>query len=542
MTTHHPGTKDGTIRKPLKIALKGTELLRSEIYNKGSAFSEREREEFGLRGRLPFTFLQSLKAQNQVLFYNLLTRHLEEMADAIANYSHLFRRPEGLYLSPPNVDKMQIDFLDACQDRELDLGSGGIGISSAKAVIYSLVAGIDPAKTLAVVLDVGTNNPDLRKDELYMGWNHDRVRGEEYNSFVDKFANLVVKHQSQCLLHFEDFGVSNAQALLDRYKSKQAVFNDDIQGTGAVTLATLTSALQVTQSKLSDQRIIQFGAGSAGLGISRQIRDAMHLVEGTDLKEAAAKFWLVDQHGLIKRGLGDKIRPDIEDDFVRKEADWGVDDETHLLDVVKRVKPTVLIGTSTATGAFSQDVIREMAKHVERPIIFPLSNPTRLAECTPADALKWTDGKALVSTGSPFPPVDLGNGKEYTVAECNNALVYPGIGLGAIVSRATRVTDKMIIRAAQALAKMGPASADKPEASLLPDFAGKFSCHQLSKDSQKVAVTIALEVMDQAIQDGVAVLEDKALLSNTDARRRYVESKLWRPEYREYEYDPEGCR
>ncbi|KAJ9122865.1 hypothetical protein QFC24_003903 [Naganishia onofrii] len=410
-------------------------------------------------------------------------------ADAIAEYSHLFRQPEGLYISPPSVDKMEEDFLEACQGRELDLivvsdgeqilgigdqGSGGIGISSAKAVIYSLVAGIDPARTLAVVLDVGTNNPKLRNDGLYLGWNHDRVRGEEYDSFVDKFANLVVTHQPQCLLHFEDFGVSNAQKLLDRYATKQAVFNDDIQGTGAVTLATLSSALQVTKSKLSDQRIIQFGAGSAGLGIARQIRDAMVLVDGTDPKDAAQKFWLVDKNGLIKKGLGDKIRSDIEDDFIRKEEDWGADEETHLLEVVKKVKPTVLIGTSTAKGAFTEDVLREMAKHTDQPIIFPLSNPTRLAECTPEDAQSWTNGKALVSTGSPFPPVDLGNGKKYIVAECNNALVYPGIGLGAIVSRAKRVTDKMIIRASQALGEFGPASADKPEASLLPDFAGKF--------------------------------------------------------------------
>lgn len=261
---------------------------------------------------------------------------------------------------------------------------------------------------------------------------------------------------------------------MNRYATKQAVFNDDIQGTGAVTLATLSSALQVTKSKLSDQRIIQFGAGSAGLGIARQIRDAMVLVDGTDPKDAAQKFWLVDKNGLIKKGLGDKIRSDIEDDFIRKEEDWGADEETHLLEVVKKVKPTVLIGTSTAKGAFTEDVLREMAKHTDQPIIFPLSNPTRLAECTPEDALSWTNGKALVSTGSPFPPVDLGNGKKYIVAECNNALVYPGIGLGAIVSRAKRVTDKMIIRASQALGEFGPASADKPEASLLPDFAGKF--------------------------------------------------------------------
>lgn len=356
-------------------------------------------------------------------------------------------------------------------------GSGGIGISSAKAVIYSLVAGIDPARTLAVVLDVGTNNPDLRDDPLYLGWDHDRIRGDAYTSFVDKFAALVIKHQRQCLLHFEDFGVMNAQVLLERYRRKQAVFNDDIQGTGAVTLATLTAALRVTGSKLSDQRIIQFGAGSAGLGITRQLRDAMVLVDGIDAKEAASKFWLVDKYGLVKSGLGDKIRKEIEPEFIRQEQDWG-SDETHLLEVVKRVQPTVLIGTSTATGAFTEDVIREMAKHTKRPIIFPLSNPTKLAECTPEDAQRWTNGQALLSTGSPFPPVDIGHKEKYVVAECNNALVYPGIGLGAILARAERVTDKMIVRAAQCLAEMAPASAENPNASLLPDFAG--TSHSLS--------------------------------------------------------------
>lgn len=356
----------------------------------------------------------------------------------------------------------------------------------------------------------------------------------------------MVKHQPQCLLHFEDFGVMNAQVLLERYKNKQAVFNDDIQGTGAVTLATLTAALQVTGTKLSDQRIIQFGAGSAGLGITRQIRDAMVLVDGTDNKDAAGKFWLVDKHGLVKRSLGDKIRHEIEPEFIRQEDVWGTD-ETQLLDVVKRVKPTVLIGTSTASGAFTESVVREMAKHTERPIIFPLSNPTRLAECTPEDAQRWTNSKALISTGSPFPPVDIGDGKKYTVAECNNALVYPGIGLGAILARASKVTDKMIIRAAQCLGELAPASKEEPNASLLPDFAGELPLRCASVqaevmfvDSQKVAEAIALEVMDQAIEEGVADLEDETLLRGKDARKRYLEGKLWRPVYSEYEYDPEG--
>ncbi|WVR00175.1 hypothetical protein IAU59_007317 [Kwoniella sp. CBS 9459] len=588
---------DGKQPSKVQVSLRGPAILNNPRFNKGSAFTREERDQFRLRGRLPFavdsledqvtraydqyksresdllknSFLQSMKSQNWTLFYALLSKHLVEMfpvvytpteADAIADYSHLFRRSEGLYLSPPEIDQMEEDFLDACEGRELDLivvsdaeailgigdqGSGGIGISSAKAVIYTLAAGVDPAKALAVTLDVGTNNKDLLDDDLYLGYREKRVRGQKYDDFVDKFVGLVKKHQPQCLLHFEDFGVTNAQRLLARYRDQLSIFNDDIQGTGAVTLAALQAAIAVTKTKLADQKIVIYGSGSAGLGIARQLRDAMILEAGTDTgngdssdkmssKEAASKFWLIDQHGLIKKSLGkDKIRDEIEDEFIRQEDDWesegGKEGETGLLEVVKKVKPTVLIGTSTHAGAFTEEVAKEMARNVDRPIIFPLSNPTKKCEAKPEDLNKWTNGKALMATGSPFDPVDIPgqDKKKYIVAECNNALIYPGLGLGAILSRASKMTDSMIVAGSKRLAELAPSSEkNDPDASLLPDFG----------DAPSVNFEIALSVMDAAINDGVATEQD--MPEDKEERKEWAKEKSWAPVYSEYEYDPKG--
>ncbi|WVR07664.1 hypothetical protein IAU60_004706 [Kwoniella sp. DSM 27419] len=573
----------------IKVGLKGAAILNSPRFNKGSAFTREERDQLGLRGRLPYavdtlddqlqrayqqyqardsdihknSFLQSMKAQNWTLFYALLSKHLVEMfpvvytpteAEAISDYSHLFRRSEGLYLSPPEMDKMEADFLDACEGRDLDLivvsdaeailgigdqGSGGIGISSAKAVIYTLAAGIDPAKALAVTLDVGTNNQDLLDDNLYVGYREKRMRGDKYDAFVHQFVGLVKKYQPKCLLHFEDFGVTNAQRLLAKYRDEHSIFNDDIQGTGAVTLAALQAAVGVSKSKLADQKIIIYGSGSAGLGIARQLRDAIVLESDSaksddGQKKAAKQFWLIDQHGLIKKSLGkDKIRDEIEDEFIRDEDDWSGDGETNLLEVIKKVKPTALIGTSTHAGAFTEEVVKEMAKHVDRPIIFPLSNPTKKCEADPADVNKWSNGKALMSTGSPFPPVDIPgeDKKKYVVAECNNALIYPGLGLGAILSRSSRMTDGMIVAGARRLAELAPALVDKdPEQSLLPDFG----------DAPKVNFEVALAVMKAAVKDKVAREED--MPEDEDKRRDWAEAKAWDPRYMEYEYDPEGLK
>ncbi|OCF38112.1 malate dehydrogenase (oxaloacetate-decarboxylating) [Kwoniella heveanensis BCC8398] len=589
-----PGHQSSDGRESMiKVSLRGPAILNNPRFNKGSAFTREERDQFGLRGRLPYavdslddqvarayqqyksresdllknSFLQSLKSQNWTLFYALLSKHLVEMfpvvytpteADAIADYSHLFRRSEGLYLSPPEVEKMEEDFLDACEGRELDLivvsdaeailgigdqGSGGIGISSAKAVIYTLAAGVDPAKALAVTLDVGTNNDDLLKDDLYLGYREKRVRGQKYDDFVDKFVGLVKKHQPNCLLHFEDFGVTNAQRLLARYRDQLSIFNDDIQGTGAVTLAALQAAIAVTETKLADQKIIIYGSGSAGLGIARQLRDAIILEAGGDndgdkkkmsSKEAASKFWLIDQHGLIKKSLGkDKIRDEIEDEFIRQEDEWGSEEESGLLDVVKKVKPTILIGTSTHAGAFTEEVVKEMAKNVDRPIIFPLSNPTKKCEARPEDLNKWTDGKALMATGSPFDPVDIPgqDKKKYIVAECNNALIYPGLGLGAILSRASKMTDSMIVAGSKRLSELAPSSQQNdPDASLLPDFG----------DAPEVNFEIALAVIEAALKDGVAT--EKEMPEDAEERKKWAKEKSWAPVYSEYEYDAEGMK
>ncbi|KAI0325405.1 hypothetical protein GY45DRAFT_1260925 [Cubamyces sp. BRFM 1775] len=564
-----------------RVALRGEAILTSPRWNKGTAFTLDERKAFGLTGRLPFrvntldeqcdraydqlearpeplrknTFLQSLKDQNWVLYFALISRHLRELipiiytpteAEAISNYSHLFRRSEGLYLTFPTKDSMEEDFLEQTKGRQIDLivcsdaeqilgiGDQGVGasfkpISAAKSAIYTLLAGVDPAKTLSVTLDVGTDNDDLLNDRLYVGWPHKRMRGEEYDQFVDRFVQLVRKYHPHSLLHFEDFGVTNAKRLLDKYRDQHAVFNDDVQGTGAVTLACIMSAVGVTKSKLADQRFVVFGAGSAGLGITRQLRDGIVTIDGLDQEEANKKFYLLDRFGLIKESLGaEKIREGIQE-FVRPDSEWeGVqandNGEIGLLEVIKKVKPTVLIGCSTKAGAFTEEIIREMAKGTERPIILPLSNPSKLHEVTPENAMKWTEGKALLATGSPFPPCKLPNGKEYIVAECNNALIYPGLGLGAMLSKARALTDTMIIAGTRRLASLAPALKN-PDDALLPDF----------EDAPGVNYEVAVAVVEQAIEEGSADVDWKK-----EEVRDKVKAAQWKPLYGTYVYDPNG--
>ncbi|KAJ7150391.1 hypothetical protein C8R46DRAFT_503389 [Mycena filopes] len=561
------------------VALRGEDLLNSPRLNKGTAFTVAERKAFGLTGRLPSkvntldeqcerayqqlenhesairknSFLQSLKNQNMVLYYTLLTRHLRELipviytpteAEAIAEYSHLFRRSEGLYLTFPDQDSMEEDFLEQTKGKNIDLvvcsdseailgigdqGVGGIGISSAKSVIYSLIGGFNPAQTLSVVLDVGTNNEDLLNDHLYVGWRNKRIRGEDYDKFVDKFVQLVRKYIPQCLLHFEDFGVTNAQTLLRRYRDTHAVFNDDIQGTGAVTLSCVMAAVGVTKSKLCDQRYVVYGAGSAGLGIARQLRDAIVSADSMSKDEATALFYLIDKHGLIKRSLGKaNIRDDLEE-FVRPDEEWAEvkgnnAGEIGLLETVKKIKPTVLIGCSTHAGAFTEEIVKAMADGCERPIILPLSNPSKLVEVDPKDANDWTQGKALLATGSPFPPAKMPNGKEYIIAECNNALIYPGLGFGAIATKSRRMTDTMIIAGARRLASLSPALKD-PDDALLPDFA----------DAPDVNFEVAVAVAEQAVEEASAEVDWKK-----EEVREKVRQQLWRPVYGEYVYDKDG--
>ncbi|KAJ8463355.1 hypothetical protein ONZ51_g10305 [Trametes cubensis] len=544
-----------------RVALRGEAVLTSPRWNKGTAFTLDERKAFGLTGRLPFRVntldeqcdraYDQLEARPEPLRKNTFLQSLKDQnwAEAISNYSHLFRRSEGLYLTFPTQDSMEEDFLEqtrgrqidlvVCSDAEQILGIGdqgvgasceaGIGISAAKSAIYTLLAGVDPARTLSVTLDVGTDNDDLLDDRLYVGWPHKRIRGEEYDRFVDRFVQLVRKHHPHSLLHFEDFGVTNAKRLLDKYRDKHAVFNDDVQGTGAVTLACIMSAVGVTKSKLADQRFVIFGAGSAGLGITRQLRDGIVTIDGLDQEEANKKFYLLDRFGLIKESLGaEKIREGIQE-FVRPDTEWeGVsandNGEIGLLEVVRKVKPTVLIGCSTRAGAFTEEIIKEMVKGTERPIILPLSNPSKLHEVTPENAMKWTEGKALLATGSPFPPCKLPNGKEYVVAECNNALIYPGLGLGAMLSKARTLTDTMIIAGTRRLASLAPAL-QNPDDALLPDF----------EDAPGVNYEVAVAVVEQDIEEGSADVDWKK-----EEVRGKVKEAQWRPLYGTYVYDPNG--
>ncbi|TCD67885.1 NAD-dependent malic enzyme, mitochondrial [Steccherinum ochraceum] len=570
-----------TTEPVFRVALRGGALLTSPRWNKGTAFSAAERKAFGLIGRLPHkinslddqcnraydqlcahendlrknTFLQSMKDQNWVLYYALIGRHLRELmpiiytpteADAIANYSHLFRRSEGLYLTFTQEDTMEEDFLEQTKGRDIDLvvcsdaeailgigdqGVGGIGIASAKSTVYTLLAGMDPSKTLSVTLDVGTNNQDLLKDPLYVGWPHERVRGDDYDRFIDKFVQLVRKNYPHSLLHFEDFGVTNANRLLERYREQHTVFNDDVQGTGAVTLACIMSAVGVTKSRLADQRFVIYGAGSAGLGITRQLRDGLVNIDNLSVEEANKRFYLLDKFGLVRQSLGPSKIRDALHEFVRSDEEWsGVaandQGEIGLLEVVKKVKPTVLIGCSTHAGAFTEDVVRAMAKGTDRPIILPLSNPSRLHEVKPQDANDWTDGKALLATGSPFPPCKQPGGKEYIVAECNNALIYPGLGFGAVLAQSRTLTDTMIISGTRRLASLAPALKD-PDDALLPDFG----------DAPAVNLEVAIAVAEQAIDEGSAGVSWK----KEDVRER-AKAFQWRPIYGTYEYNPEGAQ
>ncbi|KAI0829049.1 hypothetical protein BC628DRAFT_1315766 [Trametes gibbosa] len=561
----------------VRVALRGDSILTHPRFNKGTAFTHSERKAFGLTGRLPHrvntldeqcaraydqlcereeplrknTFMQSLKDQNWTLYYGLLSKHVKELipiiytptqGDAIANYSHLFRRSEGLYLSFPEQDEMEVDFLEFTKGRDIQLfvitdseailgigdqGVGGIGIATAKSAIYTLLGGMDPSKTVPVVLDVGTDNKRLLEDDLYVGWSNHRVRGKAYDRFVDQFMQLVRKHYPHSLVHFEDFGVGNAQRLLDHYRPKHSVFNDDVQGTGAVTLAAMMSAVGVTKTKLSDQRYVVYGAGTAGLGITKQLRDGIMAIDRISREEANKRFFLLDRHGLVKESLGpSNIRESLRE-FVRPDAEWAgvptdAQGEIGLLDVVKHVKPTALVGCSTHAGAFSEEIVRTMAAGTDRPIIFPLSNPSRLVEVEPRLANDWTDGRALLATGSPFPPCKNPNGKMYDVAECNNALIYPGLGYGAMVTQARTLSDTMIIAGARRLASLSPALKD-PDNALLPDFS----------EARKINTEVAIAVAEQAIAEGSAGVD----WDREEVRERIAE-KQWIPEYPDFIFDP----
>lgn len=548
---------------PLETSITGQRLLDDPLLNKSSAFPEEERRELGLLGLLPlhvstieeqlarvyenyqrkdsdierYIFLTALQDRNETLFYRVLQEHVTEMmpiiytptvGEACRLYSHVFRRPRGLYVSYPHRDQILSLLNNApTQDVEVivvtdgerilglgDLGVGGMRIPVGKLSLYTVCAGIHPAKALPILLDVGTDNQELLNDPLYLGWRHERVRGEDYDEFIEAFVTAVELKFPRVLLQWEDFSKHNAPRILERYRDRLCTFNDDIQGTGAVTVAGLLAATKLTHAKLSEQRIVILGAGSSAIGISDQIVAAM-MAEGVAELEARRRLWLVDSQGLVHTGRT-RVEP-FKEKYAQKidtTLNWKLDDPSHpsFSEVIKNVQPTILIGTSAQPGAFTEDIVREMAKHAERPVIFPLSNPTSKSEATPIDLFRWTNGKAVIATGSPFPPIITEHGV-VQIGQCNNSFIFPGVGLGVIASGARRVTDAMFVAAARVLSELSPASRD-PQAPLYPPL------EQVREVSLKVALAVAREAQ-------------RAGLSHVDPDQlaQTVTCKMWQPRY-----------
>ena len=550
----------------LETTLRGAEVLSTPLLNKGVAFTQNEREELGLEGLLPpavltleeqarrayeqfssqpddllkNVYLTALHDRNEVLFYRILTDHLREMLPivytptvgvAIQRYSHEYRKPRGVYLSINDSSGIEEAFTNIGATAEnIDLvvvtdgegilgigdwGVGGINIAIGKLAVYTAAVGIDPSRVLPVILDVGTNREELLNNPFYIGNRHPRITGEAYDEFIDTFVQAVNKQFPKALLHWEDFSSRNARKILDKYRHDVCTFNDDIQGTGAVSLAAVLSAVKASGVPLSEHRVVVFGAGTAGIGIADQVRDAMVRV-GVSEEESYKRFWCIDRNGLVTDNMEDLL--DFQIPYARKEAEvseWKENDVIGLAEVVKHVKPTILIGTSTVAGAFKEEIIKEMASHVERPIILPMSNPTPLAEAKPADLIEWTEGRALVATGSPFEPVTY-NGVTYVIGQSNNALIFPGLGLGTIVVRASVMTDGMFAAAAEAVASMVDTS--QPGAPILPEV----------EELRNISEMVAIEVAKVAVAEGVA----RVNLSDNDIKMA-VQEAMWKPEYRQ---------
>ncbi|PEW91222.1 NAD-dependent malic enzyme [Bacillus cereus] len=550
----------------LETTLRGVEVLSTPLLNKGVAFTQEEREELGLKGLLPpavltldeqarrayeqfcsqpddllkNVYLTALHDRNEVLFYRILTNHLREMLPivytptvgvAIQRYSHEYRKPRGVYLSvndPSGIEEAFANIGATAENIDLvvvtdgegilgigDWGVGGINIAIGKLAVYTAAVGIDPSRVLPVILDVGTNREELLNNPFYIGNRHPRVTGEAYDEFIDTFVQAVGNKFPKALLHWEDFSSRNARKILDKYRHDVCTFNDDIQGTGAVSLAAVLSAVKASGVPLSEHRVVVFGAGTAGIGIADQVRDAMVRV-GVSEEESYKRFWCIDRNGLVTDNMEDLL--DFQMPYARKEAEvseWKQNDVIGLAEVVKHVKPTILIGTSTVAGAFKEEIIKEMASHVERPIILPMSNPTPLAEAKPVDLIEWTEGRALVATGSPFEPVTY-NGVTYVIGQSNNALIFPGLGLGTIVVRASVMTDGMFAAAAEAVASMVDTS--QPGAPILPEV----------EELRNISEMVAIEVAKVAVAEGVA----RENLSDNDIKIA-VKEAIWEPEYRQ---------
>ena len=553
------------IKRPLYISYAGPVLLETPLLNKGIAFTQEERKVFNLDGLLPqaietieeqvlrsyqqfsnFTndldkhiYLRNIQDTNETLFYKLIVENLQEMmpiiytptvGEACQLFSRIYRRKRGLFISFPNRDRLDEILHNATKqnikvivvtdsERILGLGDqgiGGMGIPIGKLALYSACGGISPAYTLPVTLDVGTDNQQLLDDPMYMGWRHERINGDEYFAFVDQFISTIKRQWPHALIQFEDFAQANATLLLKKYQGKLCCFNDDIQGTAAVTVGTLLAACRAKKTLLKDHHIVFVGAGSAGCGIAEQIIAHM-LEQGLTEEQALERIYLCSSKGLLTDEMV-HLRP-FQKKFAQactKVNSWSTANTISLLDVVREAKPSVLIGVSGQPGLMTQEVIKTLYSHCPNPIVLPLSNPTSLVEALPEDVIQWTNGQAIVATGSPFDPVEF-NGQSYPIAQCNNSYIFPGIGLGVVSSGAQRVTEKMFMVASETLADCSPLVKGEGN-ELLPTLG---NIRQVSK-------MIAFAVGMQAMQEGVA---EKV---NSPVFKKVIETNFWNPEYRNY--------
>ncbi len=559
--------------------LRGMEILNMPLLNRGTAFSQELRDRFSLNGLLPphvvtreqqiarlyraycdqpddlrrHNFLRQLQDRNEVLFYSLVEAHTAEMMPILytptvalgcAQFSRLYTKPRGLFLSWPQRHRMRqmlesrpfhdVDVIVVTDGERVlgigDQGVGGMGIPIGKLAIYSLLGGIHPSRTLPIVLDVGTNNPELHSDPFYLGWRHERIGEDDYFQFVDEFVQAVRQTMPNVLLQWEDFARRHARPILERYRDQLCTFNDDIQGTAAVVLGAVYAALRSSGQRMRDQRVVIVGAGGAGTGIAAYMLQAMS-EEGLDEEEGKRRFFLQDLDGLVR--AEDEALSPAQQRFAQPAGaltGWPVPHTPgrswSLLEVVSHAQPTILIGVSTQPGLFSREIVEEMSRHNARPILFPLSNPTSCAEGVPAEILEWSGGRALVATGAPFAPVELG-GKSIPIAQVNNFYIFPGVGQGVAATQARRVTDSMLLAAARALGSWSPTlntNLSSP-APLLPDIS----------DMQEAAVAIAVAVGQEAIEDGLAPEQDQATLESR------IRNRLWRPEYPELIAEELGC-
>lgn len=554
----------------LEVAVADYALISNPILNKGTSFTLEEREEFRLFGLLPpeegtlleqqarsyaafkskstpleqYIYLRDLQDSNETLYYSLLCQHITEImpivytpvvGDACLNFSHIYRRPRGVFIAYPHRDKMD-QILENSRFNEVkaivvtdgerilglgDQGAGGMGIPIGKLSLYCACSGLHPSATLPILLDTGTNNELLRNDPLYIGWRHERIRDEAYDIFIEKFINSIKKRFPHVLLQWEDFALQNATRLLDKYQSQLCTFNDDIQGTAAIATGTLFAAVQVTGIHLKEQRIVIVGAGSAGCGIAELIVHAI-MEEGLSEKAAREKIYMIDRNGLLVEGMNGLM--DFQKKFLKSKASishWRLKNSNFvgLEDVIMNIHPHALLGVSGQPQLFTENMIREMAEHVQNPIIMPLSNPVTHSEAIPEDIMKWTNGKAIIGTGSPFGMVSK-HGKLFRVDQTNNVYIFPGMGLGLISVQATQVTDKMFMAAAKALASCSPAKKD-PNANLLPPL----------NEIRQVSYEVALAVAKEAVNSQLALqLEEKDI-------EKKIKENIWKPQYLPYHYN-----